>query len=197
MTENPGQYGMHPRKAHLGGYIVGGDPNTYAPGVWLKLLQVYQPTSMVDIGCGEGMAANWFMGRGLEVHGVDGCNPETTRLPWQRRLVHDYTEGPLGFRGSWDLGWACEFVEHVDEAHMVNILDTFKRCRVLAMTHAVPGQVGHHHVNCQPQEYWLEKLLSVGMVCNMPMSLNLRDETDAHWVKQTLLVFERELHEEK
>jgi len=30
------------------------------------------------------------------------------------------------------------------------------------MTHAVPGQAGHHHVNCQPAEYWVEKLATRG-----------------------------------
>jgi hypothetical protein len=26
------------------------------------------------------------------------------------------------------------------------------------MSHAVPGQTGHHHVNCQPSEYWVDQL---------------------------------------
>ena len=26
------------------------------------------------------------------------------------------------------------------------------------MTHAVPGQKGHHHVNCQPTPYWVNHL---------------------------------------
>ncbi len=30
------------------------------------------------------------------------------------------------------------------------------------MTFAQPGQPGHHHVNCQPEEYWVERLREVG-----------------------------------
>ena len=30
------------------------------------------------------------------------------------------------------------------------------------MTHALPGQGGHHHVNCQPPEYWIEKMARRG-----------------------------------
>jgi uncharacterized protein (DUF1330 family) len=30
------------------------------------------------------------------------------------------------------------------------------------MTHAVPGQKGWHHVNCQPSEYWINHLSSRG-----------------------------------
>jgi hypothetical protein len=33
---------------------------------------------------------------------------------------------------------------------------------VILMTHATPGQGGHHHVNCQPQEYWVETLGGYG-----------------------------------
>ena len=30
------------------------------------------------------------------------------------------------------------------------------------MTHAVPGQPGYHHVNCQPSEYWINHLANRG-----------------------------------
>jgi hypothetical protein len=30
------------------------------------------------------------------------------------------------------------------------------------MTHAVPGQKGWHHVNCQPSEYWIDHLARRG-----------------------------------
>ena len=26
------------------------------------------------------------------------------------------------------------------------------------MTYAGPGQSGHHHVNCQPEDYWIKKM---------------------------------------
>ena len=30
------------------------------------------------------------------------------------------------------------------------------------MTHAVPGQAGHHHVNCQPSDYWIDLIAQRG-----------------------------------
>ena len=30
------------------------------------------------------------------------------------------------------------------------------------MTHALPGQPGHHHVNCQPIEYWVAVMQAFG-----------------------------------
>lgn len=189
-------YGYHPTKQNLGGYVIGGDFMTYAPGVWSKLIAIYGPANMVDIGCGEGHTAQWFATKGVHVQGIDGCEPERDLIPVQARIVHDFEEGPLPKSAfppaGWDLGWACEFVEHVNEAALANVLDCFSRCRVLAMTHAVPGQGGHHHVNCQPADYWRAKLSGIGLHANVPLSECLRDLTDAHWVKQTLLVFEHE-----
>lgn len=184
-------YGYHPTKPHLGGYVVGGDLNTFAPGVWLHLYSLYKPASMLDIGCGEGHAAAWFFARDVEVLGIDGCEAERLAIPRERLLVHDFeTDGPVSLAFKRDLAWACEFVEHVAPEHVDNIIETFRMCKVVAMTHAVPGQAGHHHVNCQPAEYWIEKLASIGKRYDEPLSLALRGATPALWVKQSLMVFE-------
>ena len=54
--------------------------------------------------------------------------------------------------------------EHIAEAQVGYYLDTLANGRVVAMTHALPGQGGHHHVNCQPPEYWIEKMVAKGFV---------------------------------
>ena len=33
---------------------------------------------------------------------------------------------------------------------------TFTSCKYLLVSHATPGQDGHHHVNCQNKEYWID-----------------------------------------
>lgn len=184
-------YGYHPTKPHLGGYIVGGDPHTFAPGVWLHLKERYEPASMLDIGCGEGHAASWFLARGVDAYGIDGCETERTAIPRDRIIIADFEADDFTPpQRTFDLGWCCEFVEHVDEKRVDRILDVFRLCRVVAMTHAVPGQAGHHHVNCQPPEYWEEKLISIGKCYRKSLSEALRAATPAHWVKQSLMVYE-------
>ena len=53
-------------------------------------------------------------------------------------------------------------MEHVEERHSQNFINDFKKCRYVAMTYAYPGQTGHHHVNEQVGEYWIEKLENNG-----------------------------------
>ncbi len=61
---------------------------------------------------------------------------------------------------NFDLIWCCEVVEHVEEEFVQNIMDTFKLGKIVALTHAVPGQKGYHHVNCKPKEYWIDLMIS-------------------------------------
>ena len=57
-----------------------------------------------------------------------------------------------------DLVWSCEVAEHITETKVDYYIKTLCNGKIIAMTHAFPNQVGHHHVNCQPSEYWIEKI---------------------------------------
>jgi hypothetical protein len=60
------------------------------------------------------------------------------------------------------------------------------------MTHGLPGQEGHHHVNCQPTEYWIDHLASRGYKELAEDSRELRriaSSTKAHHIKDTGMLF--------
>ena len=152
---------------HLGGSMRGklGDPQSYCPNLWAWAVGLLNVGSVVDIGCGQGHALKFFQDElGCEVAGVEGhratIDSFVAHFPvhW-----HDYQEdGPLDLPQVYDLGWCCEFVEHVEEQYLENFFATFESCRTVLMTHATPGQGGHHHVNEQPAGYWLEKFQEHG-----------------------------------
>lgn len=153
-------------RPHLGGYIEGGDPATWFPELWDWLMFVCNVRSVIDVGCGEGHAARYFADAGCDVIGIDGVWQLSEN--WQFHM-HDYTKGPWPsevkgnrMEGATDLVWSCEFVEHVEERYVPNFLTTFQMARMVLMTHAEPGQPGHHHVNCQPAEYWIGAMAAAG-----------------------------------
>jgi cyclopropane fatty-acyl-phospholipid synthase-like methyltransferase len=142
---------------HLGGYVPGGDPATQYPELWRWLTGWANVSSVLDVGCGDGQALKVFRMLGCEVQGIDGLPQDDPDI-----IEHDFTRGPYTPSRRFDLVWSCEFVEHVDERYSPNFLETFKAGRLVLMTHAFPGQGGHHHVNCQPADYWIRKLASIG-----------------------------------
>lgn len=147
---------IDPNRPHLGGNTKGGNPKSWSFGVWQSLVDRYEPRTMLDVGCGTGDALRWFAAHGVTAIGLEGLriNADACGVPV---LVHDLTAGPVEF-ANIDLVWCSELVEHVEERFMDNLLSAVCCGRVLAMTHAVPGQGGFHHVNERPAEYWRERI---------------------------------------
>ena len=118
------------------------------------LISEYNVKSFLDIGCGPGGMVALAGMRGLEAVGIDG----DWEVPKERDtdiIIHDFTNGPcLTTKADFDLGWSVEFLEHVDEKYQDNYMQAFARCKYVVATAAPPGHTGHHHVNCQTQEYW-------------------------------------------
>ena len=143
----------------LGGNIRHGDANTFAPRLWRYLIERFAVRSMLDVGCGEGHAVHFFARQGVLAHGIDGLKSNIDRAVAPIAL-HDILQGP--YYMPVDLVWSCEVAEHIDPDKVDHFVDTLANGKVVAMTHAVPGQGGHHHVNCQPSEYWVDLMQKRG-----------------------------------
>lgn len=157
---------------HLGGYIVGGDESTMYPELWEWLVRDHLVHSVIDVGCGEGWALRYFERMGCAVLGIDGVPQEHPRI-----IKHDYTMGPWPVNVHVeppDLVWSCEFVEHIDEIYVPNFLETFKQAPLVMMTHAEPGQMGHHHVNCQTADYWRGVMAAIGYRLDYGLTVQTR-----------------------
>jgi hypothetical protein len=75
----------------------------------------------------------------------------------------------------FDVGWCVEFLEHVEEKYIPNIMDTFRRCKIVVATHALPGDTGGwHHVNLQSPEYWIKKFEDEGFIYDELKTLRLK-----------------------
>ena len=149
---------------HVGGCNIYGDPACECPKMWRYLCNLFHVRKVVDIGCGFGYHTKYFKETmGLDAIGIEGSEKvvDISLLP-NDIIFHDYTCGPYILDSIYDLCWCIEFVEHVEERYIDNFLRTFEKCKILAMTHGLPGQAGYHHVNCQTADYWVDKLSSIG-----------------------------------
>lgn len=145
--------------SHLGGYTPGGDPATWYPRLWRTLVRDHNIRSMIDVGAGEGLTVEYFASLGVDAVGVEGTEQLSDRL-----VVHDYTGGPYDPGRRFDLGWCCEFAEHVDAAYEANWLATLACCDMVLFTHGEPGQPGYHHVNLHYGPYWADRFRAAGLL---------------------------------
>lgn len=161
-----------PATPHLGGWVNEnfgsrqvGEVGTYCPDVWDFLAERLKVRRYLDIGCGVGASLRHMKEKGIEVVGVEGDRSAVAAADESVRgdiILHDYNTGPAIKEAEFDLCYSAEFVEHVGEKFIRNFLLDMGRCRNVLITHAGPGQGGHHHVNCRQGDYWVGALAAAG-----------------------------------
>jgi hypothetical protein len=144
---------------HLGGNIVWGDPRTFAPTAWTYVIERLGIQSVMDLGSGMGHASSYFHRKGLKVIAVEGL-PANVESAIHPTILHDITVSPVQARV--DLVHCQEVVEHIEERFLDNLIGSMLCGRYILMTNAIPGQGGHHHVNEQPIEYWVNHMAKRG-----------------------------------
>jgi len=168
---------MQRSEGHLGGYIIGRPaPGTWCPGVWDWLIKEHGVKTMLDIGCGLGYVMKYFHENGCEVFGIDG-SPSAIKHNVMKDYVykHDFTTSPWSPEKSYDLVWASEFLEHVEEKYMGNYMVAFsKAIKFTVVTYAMQGQRGHHHVNENTEAYWIEKFKLFNFSIDRDLTLTAR-----------------------
>jgi SAM-dependent methyltransferase len=152
-----------------------GDENNTYPELWKFLIKKFSIKSVLDVGCGLGLSTKFFNELGLYARGIEFYKPTIEQSPVKELIIEqDYELTSYTPEIIYDLAWAHEFVEHVDETKVNNFIDTFKKCKIIVMSHAVPNQGGVHHVNCKDDKYWIDILEEKGFDLDWDLSLETR-----------------------
>lgn len=166
-----------------------------ASAVLPLVVDLLEPRSMLDVGCGAGawLAAARDLGVD-DVVGIEGGHPDEADLQVPADLIV-----PLDLRGSMDLGrrfdvtLSVEVAEHIPAEDRGTFVETLTRhSDAIVFSAAVPGQGGAHHVNEQWPTYWADDLAARGFDCFDPWRARLwEDERVEWWYRQNLLLFAR------
>jgi SAM-dependent methyltransferase len=170
---------------HLGGHC---NKTHIDIGALNWAIHEFNVKSYLDVGCGPGGMVELAKQLGLKATGIDGDSSLTRTSP-ENYLLHDYTKGPSTFSETVDLCWSVEFVEHIYEEFFENYVQDFLKAKYLILTYAPPGWPGHHHVNCQPEKYWLDKLAEKGLVYSEKHTNTLREVStmNKNWDKKAFV----------
>lgn len=183
------RYAQDESNLHLGGNLLEGDFNTHSPRVWDYLIDRFAISSVLDLGSGLGYSSHYFHKKGCKVVAVDGLESNVKNALYPT-VMHDLNVGPV--KTKVDLVHCQEVAEHIEPRFVDHFLYSLTCGKFVVMTHAMPGQLGHHHVNLQPPEYWIQRMGYVGMVL-LPEDTNIvrkiANDEGAIYVAQTGLVF--------
>ena len=157
------------------------------------LLQLLQPESVVDVGCGDGSFLSVLAEFGVDhLLGVEGVWIGDAQLAIAPELVrrHDLNE-PFRCSRRFDLAVSIEVAEHLASERGAGFIDDLTRLAdVVLFSAAIPGQGGTNHVNERWQSNWAGLFAARGyhvIDCLRP-SLWSDDDVPHSW-RQNLLLY--------
>jgi SAM-dependent methyltransferase len=162
------------------------------------VLALVRPTSVVDVGCGNGAWLSVFMEQGVgDALGIDAdwIDPNSLLIPRERFLSADL-ERPLTLDRRFDLVVSLEVAEHLSAASAEVFVDTLVGLGpVILFSAAVPYQGGTNHFNEQWPEYWSRLFSSKSYVMVDCVRAKIWwNERVEWWYAQNCLLFVRSDH---
>ncbi len=121
------------------------------------LEEVFKPKSVVDVGCGIGLWAKYFLEKGCDVLGIDGeyVDKEIVEIPLESFHSMDLENERIVLPKRYDLCISIEVAEHLSGDRAESFIEDL--CNLsdnILFSAAIKGQPGVGHVNCQYQDYW-------------------------------------------
>jgi SAM-dependent methyltransferase len=119
------------------------------------LSELFDPKSVVDVGCGTGEWLSVWRELGVEeVTGVDFQPGEILNIPRTAFIQQDLTQ-PFSLPKQYDLAMSLEVGEHLPPESAEAFISTLTSLSpVVLFSAAIPSQGGTGHINEQWPDYW-------------------------------------------
>lgn len=157
------------------------------------LLELIDPKSVVDVGCGAGAFVREFARHGVkDVLGIEGPDfpSDLYRGPDETLVVLDL-EQPVELDRRFDLVVCLEVAEHLSYPRSAGFVrDLVRLGDVVVFSAAIPGQGGTHHVNEQWPTFWREQFARHGFEAHDVLRPRVwTNPSVATWYKQNLVMY--------
>src|SRR5262245_35919916 len=189
VTNKPAPYGRSFFEGHREG------SGRSAKAIVPLLIEAVEPSSVIDVGCGQGVWLSAFKSRGVsDVFGVDGDWVDTRSLEIPRAsFASADLSKPLNLDRCFDLVLSLEVAEHLPAASAATFVQSLVGLgQVILFSAAIPFQGGVAHVNEQWPDYWadlFERHRYVAVDYVRPLVWNNPDVV--WWYAQNAMIFLR------
>ena len=154
--------------------------------------ETLQPQTVLDIGCGPGIYVDALRDHGIEAIGID----TDKRIEGKPHLKK---ESLFETNSTAEVVICLEVAEHISKDMSEQVANCVADCvipdGILIWTAAKPGQGGTGHINCQPKDYWVQRLSNYGLQRDELLETQLLDYAKSGyymgWFLQNLIVFRK------
>jgi hypothetical protein len=158
------------------------------------LIKTFNPSSVLDVGCGKGTWLNVFsqFSTVCKIRGIDGLYVDVKNLdiPSDSFISQDLNQAfDLGHK--YDLLICLEVAEHLEcNAANAFIESITRHSDIIVFSAAIPGQGGQKHINEQWPEYWQQKFSQKGFDAFDILRNVFWDNVNVNWwYKQNMFVY--------
>jgi len=157
------------------------------------LIELFQPGSVVDVGCGTGLWLAAFRQRGVaDVCGVDGPWVPRAELQIPAALFHQHDlSRSLELGRRFDLALCLEVAEHLPPEAAEPLVESLTRLApIVVFSAAIPFQQGDGHINEQWPSFWSSLFAARGYDCLPELRHRVWSNPSVEvWYRQNLLCF--------
>lgn len=156
-----------------------------------RLINMFSPESVIDVGCGAGSWLAEFSAFGIEdCLGIDGNASPVLDLAEHKFKQCDLSK-PISLNRKFDLAICLEVAEHLPVSRADTLVgDLVQLAPIVLFSAAIPGQGGTQHINERWPDYWFEKFGMHGYAVNDEFRLELwEDQRIEWWYRQNMMLY--------
>jgi 2-polyprenyl-3-methyl-5-hydroxy-6-metoxy-1,4-benzoquinol methylase len=153
------------------------------------ICDLFSPSSIFDVGCGNGLYLHEAARRGIYAAGCDGSEVGVRLCPPDILVfLHDLRR-PLIVSRPFDCCISFEVAEHIPKKYSEVLVDSCAGLSDLVLfSSAHPGQTdGEDHINLQPERFWDRLFAKKGLIRDESLTQSLRTRWGSNNVIQWLV----------
>lgn len=162
-----------------------------------EILNLINPQSVVDVGCGTGTWLKIFQDLGIEdILGIDGDYVDLSLLKIEEKFFATFDlEKKMSLNKKFDLALSLEVAEHLSfESSDIFVKTLCDLSDTIVFSAAIPNQGGQNHINEQVPKYWIKKFENEGfMLFDVLRPIFWDNQNVDSWYRQNMLLFTKNM----
>ncbi|MGN6556682.1 MAG: class I SAM-dependent methyltransferase [Solirubrobacterales bacterium] len=158
-----------------------------------EIVSSFEPSSAVDLGCGDGQWTIGLARRGVRTVGVDSAEIDRDGHHLATFLRRDLTAMDSGCLDRSDICLCFEVAEHLPQGAADPLVALISSTSdIVLFSAAVPGQGGTGHLNEQPHSYWIDRFTIHGFSPDQTWRNRFSQcSSVSPWYRGNMIVFRR------